>query len=104
MQLHFDVADALHEPVTTGQQFVSVTVAGESDAIVATRRFEAREPWRLSSLVALKKRLECFLYAPQHILSTVAAGKTEVACFANLGQLSGCGVVVYSFVVCSMPL
>ena len=32
MQLHFDVADALHEQVTTGQQFVSVTVVGESDA------------------------------------------------------------------------
>ena len=61
MQLHFDVADALHEQVTTGQQLVSVTVAGESDAIVATRRFEARKPWLLSSLDALKKRLECFL-------------------------------------------
>ena len=50
MQLHFDVADALHEQVTTGQQLVSVTVTRESDAIVATRRFEAEET--LASVLA----------------------------------------------------
>ena len=52
MQLHFDVADALQEQVATGQQFVSVTVTGESDAIVATRRFEARKPWLLPNGVS----------------------------------------------------
>src|SRR2546429_521857 len=36
MQLHFDVADALHEQVTTGQQFVSVTVTETNCCPVVT--------------------------------------------------------------------
>src|SRR5262245_24659261 len=97
MQFQFDLPHALNAQFAIIQQFGSVTISGESDAVVSTGR---PEPWitgRLTSLDALEECLESLIQPPQYVLRALSINQTEIAGGADVLQLIGLIAIIQRF-------
>jgi hypothetical protein len=93
MQFDLDGAYALQSQFAVVEQFASVAVAGEGDAVITADRAKSRITWRLAILDAIKECIESLINSTQHILAAREVGKSQITIGANLFQLIGLIVV-----------
>jgi hypothetical protein len=98
MKLDFNGAYALQSQFAVVEQFTSVTLTGEGDAVIATGGTESRIAWLLTVLYAAKERIESLINATQDVLATREVGKSQIARGADLFQLIGLISIVDRFV------
>src|SRR6266511_1291832 len=97
MQFQFDLPHALNAQFAIIQQFGSVTISGESDAVVSTGRTEAWITGRLASLDACEECLESFIQPPQYVLRALSINQTEIAGGSDVLQLIGLIAIIQRF-------
>src|SRR5262245_40017154 len=97
MQFQFDLPHALNAQFAIIEQLGSVTISGESDAVVSTGR---PEPWitgRLATLDAREECLESLIQPPQYVLRALSINQTEIASGADVLQLIGLIAIIQRF-------
>jgi hypothetical protein len=97
MRLDFNGAYALQSQFVV-EDFASVTITGEGDAVITTDGAESRIAGLLTVLHTTKERIESLINTAQHVLAAREVGKSQIASGADVFQLIRLIAIVDRFV------